>query len=262
MRIVKDSLKSRCLLKRVNYQILFPHDSNVRENREDRPVLYLLHGLFGEAENWTDFTEIADWFENLSFAVVAFDAENSWYTDGIKGRKAGYENFFLKEFIPCIENVYKLGGDRKNRALAGLSMGGYGALKIALKYPSLFVWAGSMSGAFDAPRQTDERPGPDWEILGDSIKAVFGENRHNDLRAKNDLFRIISEIKSGDLAGLPNIYFDCGRDDSFIEVNRELFEKFEKNNISCCFCEEPGGHDWSYWNRQLKKILQLAEQNF
>lgn len=250
------------LQKRISYQILFPQHS-VRSGEEKKlPVLYLLHGLFGEAENWTRLTEILKLIDALSFAVAIFDAENSWYVDGINGSQASYESFFVNEFIPHIENDYKIGGTGKYRAVAGLSMGGYGALKFALKHPSLFVWAGSMSGAFDVSRQTAKRPGVDWNILGESIVSVFGNVQNSDLRAKNDLFQIIGKLKTDDLEDLPEIYFDCGRGDSFIEVNRELFEKLNQKKVPCAFYENPGGHDWTYWNRQLKKILQLVEKVF
>lgn len=262
MRIIEDSFISEILSRRISCQILFPHDSICSKAQKKLPVLYLLHGLFGEAKNWMQYTEISSLIENLSFAVATFDGENSWYADGIQGKQSFYESFFTGEFIPHIENEYKIGGKRRKRAVAGLSMGGYGALKFALKHPSLFIWAGSMSGAFDAPRQTDERPGPDWEILGDSIKTVFGEVQDSDSRIKNDLFHIISELKKDDLETLPNIYFDCGRDDNFIKVNRELFKKFKEKEVSCDFYEQSGGHDWTYWNRQMKKMLLVAEESF
>lgn len=140
MRIVEDSLISRILSKRISYQILFPRDSIYSKAQKELPVLYLLHGLFGEAKNWTQFTEIPSLIKNSSFAVATFDGANSWYSDGIEGRQSFYESFFTGEFIPHIENEHKIGGRRK-RAIAGLSMGGYGALKFALKYPSLFIWA-------------------------------------------------------------------------------------------------------------------------
>lgn len=261
MQIV-DFFESTVLSKRIYFQILSPQNSIYSKTEKSLPVLYLLHGLFGEAKNWTELTEISTLIENLPFAAVMFDAGNSWYTNGIEGGRARYESFFIGEFIPRIESEYKLGGGRKNRAIAGLSMGGYGALKFALKYPSLFNWAGSMSGAFEAPQQTDARPGADWEILGDSIKAVFGEISNSELRIKNDLFQIISEMRKDDPEKPPEIYFDCGIDDSFIQINRKLFKRFSEKNVICTFREMPGGHDWIYWNRQLKEILQLVKKVF
>lgn len=262
MRIVEDSLESEILRKRIKYRILFPQDIFHSEIKANPPVLYLLHGLFGESGNWTDLTEITDFIKNYSFAAVAFNGGNSWYINGIDDNRSSYESFFIEEFVPQIENVYKIGGKRENRAIAGISMGGYGALKFALKSPSLFNWAGSMSGAFDAPRQNEERPGANWEVLGDSITAAFGEKKGGDSRTKNDLFQIISEMKDGEIERLPNIYFDCGRDDSFIDVNRELFELMRKKKIVCSFFEQSGGHEWNYWNRQLKSILRLIEEHF
>lgn len=262
MQIVEDFFRSGILSKRIGYQILFPRHAQYSSVEQNLPVLYLLHGLFGEARNWTELTDISSLIENLSFAIVAFDAGNSWYSDGIEGNGAKYESFFKSEFIPRIENDFKIGCRKKSRSIAGLSMGGYGALKIALKYPSLFAWSGSMSGAFDAPRQTDQRPGPDWDILGDSIKSVFGKAQNSNVRVENDLFQLISELTENEIKNLPDIYFDCGSDDSFIRINRELFEIFKEKNVKCVFHEKPGGHDWNYWNWRLKEILLLVEKKF
>lgn len=262
MRIVEDSFVSEMLSKRINYHVLFPKDFTDSKNQKERPVLYLLHGLFGESKNWTELTEITNALKVLPFSIITFDAENSWYSDGIEGKKAKYESFFINEFIPFIENKNKFGGTKTNRAIAGLSMGGYGAIKFALKNPSMFIWAGSMSGAFDAPRQTDDRPGPDWEILKDSIKEVFGELQDSNVRSVNDLFQIVSEIENADLAKLPELYFDCGIDDSFIHVNRELFERLKERKILCNFYEKSGGHDWFYWNRQSLEMLQIVKSVF
>lgn len=262
MRIVEDSFLSRMLSKRIKYHILYSKNFTDSKKGKDHPVLYLLHGLFGESKNWMELTEISGAIKALPFSVISFDAGNSWYSDSVKGNGANYESFFINEFVPFVENENKLGGSKSNRAIAGLSMGGYGALKFALKYPSMFIWAGSMSGAFDAPRQTENRPGPDWEILKDSINEVFGEIQHNYSRNENDLFQIVDEIKNNDLEKLPKIYFDCGIEDSFIDVNRELFEKLKDRKILCDFYENPGGHDWFYWNRQLLKMLLIVERVF
>lgn len=262
MQIVEDSFVSKMLAKRINYHILFSKDFTDSNDKKERPVLYLLHGLFGESKNWIELTEISSAVKSFPFSVITLDAENSWYSDGIKGNRAKYESFFINEFIPFIENENRFGGSKSNRAIAGLSMGGYGAIKFALKYPSMFIWAGSMSGAFDAPRQTDDRPGPDWEILKDSITEVFGEFQDSNTRTENDLFQIVSALKNNDLEKMPEIYFDCGKDDSFIDVNREFFEILKQGNLLCDFQEKSGGHDWLYWNRQLMKILLIVKNIF
>jgi putative tributyrin esterase len=134
-------------------------------------------------------------------------------------------------------------------------------LKFALKRPDLFVFAGSMSGAFNAPLLTGNEELSDWQELYPSILEVFGQE-NGPLRIENDLFRIIREMPAEKKTFLPDIYFDCGTQDGFLKVNRELAQLMKERNIAFRFEEISGGHDWIYWDKQTRVILKSAEEAF
>ena len=140
-------------------------------------------------------------------------------------------------------------------------MGGYGALKFALKRPDLFIFAGSMSGAFDAPRLTEINKGVDWDNLSPSISEVFGEE-NNAARIKNDLFEIIQQLPIEQIRSMPDIYIDCGTRDGFLKSNRRLAKRLKDSQITLRYDEVSGGHDWTYWDKQIRVILEIVSKIF
>lgn len=234
---------------------------NYRDTRKRYPVLYLLHGLFGSCDNWLELTDIYSYSSARDFIIVLPDGADLWYTDSATVEKDRFESSFIEEFIPGIDRKLRTIDNRRSRAVAGLSMGGFGALKFAFKRPDLFVFAGSMSGAFGAPRQSASNPGFDWENLGPSISKAFGDE-FNPARTANDLFEIIENMSEREISSLPGIYIDCGTDDGFLQTNREFAELLEKRSVAFEYRELPGGHDWEYWNRQSRFLLEAAEKHF
>jgi S-formylglutathione hydrolase FrmB len=138
-------------------------------------------------------------------------------------------------------------------------MGGYGALKLALKYPGQFAFAGSISGAFDPAVRSDEHPGFSWDIFRPSINAAFGESG-NSTRAANNLHQLARNLTAPQVAFLPYIYFDCGTEDGFLETNRDLDSILLAKKVPHEFRELPGGHDWGYWDRQVREVLRVFAQ--
>jgi S-formylglutathione hydrolase FrmB len=146
--------------------------------------------------------------------------------------------------------------ERGGRAIAGLSMGGYGAFKFAVKYPEMFAFAGSLSGAFGAATWTSETLNGSTLVLN-SLAPVFGSaNSRN--RAENDLLRLIDELPAEGVKKLPFLYLDCGAEDIFLPINRTLESKLLEKNIPHEFRILPGGHNWNYWDQQAREILRLA----
>src|SRR5581483_6227000 len=115
-------------------------------------VLYLLHGWGGHYTDWLTRTNIADYAAQYRMIIVMPEGNDSWYIDGAAGINDKYESYILKELMPDVDKRYRTIQSRYGRAIAGLSMGGYGAIKFGLKYPATFVFAGSMSGAFGVTR--------------------------------------------------------------------------------------------------------------
>jgi putative tributyrin esterase len=237
------------------YSVILPPD--YRSSRSTRyPVLYLLHGWAGHYTDWVTRTNVADYAAQYRMIVVTPEGNDSWYVDGAGSPTDKYESYILKELIPDVDKRYRTIQARYGRAVAGLSMGGYGAIKYGLKYPSTFVFAASMSGAFSVTRYTQtEMGGSNWEPLLKTFGPVGSETRK-----ANDLFEIARDLSPARVASLPYFYFDCGTEDAaqHVKPNRELSEIFLEKKIAHEYRELPGDHSWGYWDQQVQEVLKIA----
>jgi len=154
------------------------------------PVLYLLHGLGGHYSDWVTRTNIADYAAQYRMIVVTPEGNDSWYVDSGGVPTDKYETYILKELIPDVDKRFRTIQARYGRGVAGLSMGGYGAIKYGLKYPASFAFAGSMSGAFGVTRYTEkEMGGANWE----PFLKIFGPV-DSETRKANDVFEIAYQM--------------------------------------------------------------------
>jgi len=144
---------SPSLNRDVHYLVLVPHDYG---NGRSFPVLYLLHGLYGDYKNWDSRTGLERYAKTLPFLIVMPDADDGWYTNSVTVPGDRFEDYIAKDLVSEIDAKYRTIRERRARAIAGLSMGGYGAVKLALRYPELFAFAASLSGALNAPRDLDQ----------------------------------------------------------------------------------------------------------
>ncbi len=193
------------------------------------PVLYLLHGLGGHYSDWVTRTNVADYAAQYRMIVVMPEGNDSWYVDSGGVPTDKYETYILKELIPDVDKRYRTIQARYGRAVAGLSMGGYGAIKFGLKYPATFVLAGSMSGAFGVTRYTEkEMGGANWE----PFLKIFGPG-DSETRKANDIFQIARGLSTARIASLPYFYLDCGTEDAgqHFNANRELSQIFLEKKI-------------------------------
>jgi S-formylglutathione hydrolase FrmB len=238
----------------VSFRALLP--DGYAEAPKSFPVLYLLHGLFGSFENWTTLADMAEFAADRQMIVVMPEAGDCWYTDASGGD--AYESFLISEFIPYIDENYRTVSERRGRGIAGLSMGGYGALKTAVKYPHLFSFAGSMSGVLDAATNTEQDAGPGWEDVGPSIMRVIGGSA-SETRKASDLFKIVGDHVRANRVDLPYLYFDCGTEDPYLPANRAFAELLSGTTVDHVYHELPGRHDWEYWNERCRHLLEIAE---
>ena len=146
---VEEKLKSGLMGREMPYRVILPPGYAAR-SQERFPVIYLLHGLTGHYNNWTDLTKLGDYSQRYRVIIVTPEGGDGWYTDSSANPTDKYESYIIQELIPEVERKYRTLPTRDKRAIAGLSMGGYGALKFGLKYPEKFVLAGSFSGALGA----------------------------------------------------------------------------------------------------------------
>jgi putative tributyrin esterase len=249
--------KSEMIGQVLPYDVLLP-EGYARSNKR-YPVLYLLHGLFGRYDDWVTRTNLAEYAKNYHLIIITPEGHDSWYTDSAGVATQKYESYFIRELIPDVDARFRTIKDRRARGVAGLSMGGYGALKYGLKHPDQFTFAASMSGALDPAIRTDDNPGFAWDILRPSINSVFGP-RSSQTRLGNDLHQIARGLNTSQIASLPYLYFDCGLEDGFLTTNRELAEILLSKKIRHQYRQLPGGHSWAYWDQQIQEVLRLYGQ--
>jgi S-formylglutathione hydrolase FrmB len=188
--------------------------------------------------------------------IVTPEGNDGWYTDSavIAGDK--YETYIFEELIPDVQRRFRVFETRAGRAVAGLSMGGYGALKFAVKHSEVFSFAASMSGALDAARwtATDLK---NLQSIFRSLAPVFGE-AGSSTRLDNDLQRLYSELSTERVSSLPFLYLDCGTEDPLLASTRNFSELLLGRKIPHEVRLLPGGHAWTYWNQQVAEVLRLT----
>ncbi len=208
------------------------------------PTLYLLHGLSDDASIWLRRSRVEWYARDWPLVVVMPDGGRGWYTNALQGD--AYEDHILQDVMGQVERLFPVARERRRRAIAGLSMGGYGALRLALKHPSLFAAAASLSGAVGIGHGpiTDEMP-PDF-------RRIFGDNPQG---SENDLFALAQRVE---LAQLPRLWLDCGVDDFLIEHNRAFHAHLQQLQVPHVYLEFPGGHTWDYWDEHIQQVLPFV----
>jgi S-formylglutathione hydrolase FrmB len=255
-RVDTVNLHSKLVNATLPYNVILPTDyDTARATRY--PVLYLLHGLTGHYSDWLKRTNVADYASAYRLIVVMPEGNDSWYTDSGVNTTSKYESYILQELIPDVQQRYRTIEARYARAIAGLSMGGYGAIKFGLKSPYTFVLAASISGVFAITRYSEQEVPELWR---ESLK-LFGPVG-SDTRKTNDVFEIIKNLTPARAASLPYFYFDCGTEDSplIFPSNRELAALLFEKKIPHEYRELPGDHSWGYWDNQVQEILRIAAQ--
>jgi S-formylglutathione hydrolase FrmB len=255
-RIETVKFQSKLVNATLPYNVILPADYDASRNTR-YPVLYLLHGLDGHYSDWISHTNIADYASEYSLIIVMPEGNDGWYTDSATVATDKYESYILKELLPDVEARYRTIQARYGRAIAGLSMGGYGAIKFGLKSPQTFAFAASMSGVFNVMRLTEKEIPASWKHSLDLVGPV-----DSDMRQANDLFELIEKLPAGRVQSLPYFYFDCGTEDLplIFASNRQMALVMYEKKIPHEFRELPGDHSWAYWDRQVQEVLRIAGQ--
>lgn len=214
-------------------------------------TLYLLHGLSGDHTNWMRKTSIERYANTYNIAVVMPEVGRSWYTDTACGEK--YLTFVAEE-LPTICRSYFVGmsDKREDNYIAGLSMGGYGAMKIALTHPESFCGCASLSGALDITRKNRDRNLDEW-------RALFGYDLQDFdqlLGTEHDVFAL---VRKNHAAGLPfpKLYLWCGTEDPLIFNNHWMRDLLQELNIAHTYSESEGDHSWKWWDLHIQDVLEF-----
>jgi len=251
--------ESKLVGKTLPYNVVLPAGYHRREARVPRyPALYLLHGYTGHYDNWITKAKLTDYAAQYELIIVTPEGNNGWYADSATVPADKYESYIIQELIPDVERRYRALAAREGRAVAGLSMGGYGALKFGIKYPEMFALAASMSGAVGAASWRSEAELPRGPI-GRSLRQTFGP-ADGAVKAQNDLFRLVGELTAEQVKSLPFLYLDCGTEDALrlLPTNLALAGLLVERRVPHEYRQLPGDHNWAYWDKQVQEVLRLA----
>lgn len=253
---VEGFLDSKLMGRKMPYRIILPQDYGNPGNAKRHPVVYLLHGLTGHYSNWTDKTKVAEYSSNSNFIIVTAEGDNGWYSDSVTKPNDKYESYIIQELIPEIDAKYRTIADREHRMIAGLSMGGYGAMKFGLKYPDKFALVGSFSGALGATGWNEKTAG----AIAKTMDIAFGPELGSEVRNANDVFKLVRDATAEKQKTFPFIYLSCGTEDFLIANNRDFLAALVAKKVPHEYREHPGGHDWNFWDDQVREFLMVADR--
>jgi S-formylglutathione hydrolase FrmB len=270
-RIDCNALNSRILKHEVHYCVYLPASYDAGANRrpaQNYPVLYFLHGL-GDNERtlfnsggWTLLDDLRRQHKMGEFLIVAPEGGRTFYINSADGT-VRYSDFFLQEFIPLIESKYRVSKGRTNRAISGISMGGYGALRFAFSHPEMFSAVSAQSAALiaESPQELDNavRSGAP---LGKLLATVFGNPIAAPHWKENSPFVLANRNQAA--LGRMAIYFNCGQDDNygFEKGAAALHQQLQNEGVKHEYHPYPGDHSLSYFLAHFTEVMEFHSQAF
>jgi S-formylglutathione hydrolase FrmB len=191
--------------------------------------------------------------------IVMPDAANSWYVNNHAGPQLRWEDYVIDDLIPYIDSHYRTVASRGGRAIAGLSMGGYGALYLGLKYHNLFSAVASLSGVV-ASADLARRDPAVWKMIGEKMPKMketlledFGPPS-NPARKGEDPFRLIRKLTPDER---PALFLAIGESDPFLQENRKFVALLSSLKVPYRYREVPGGHEWKVWDEEIQPVLSI-----
>lgn len=210
------------------------------------PVMYLLHGLSDDYSTWVRRTSIERYMDGVPMVVVMPDGGRGFYTNAVEG-PAG-ESHIMKDVVGFVEANFPVKKGGASRAIAGLSMGGYGAMKLALKHPRAFAAVSAHSSAFMAGHE----PTPNIP----ERTRIFGPDPAG---GNEDVFALAEKLSR---RPRPALRIDCGKSDGLININRRFHKHLERLRIKHIYREYPGAHNWAYWDAHITETIDFVLKAF
>ena len=216
-------------------------------------MLYLLHGYSDDHTIWMRRTSVERYAAQHNLAVIMPAVNHSFYTNEAQGER--YWDYVAEELPEIMHRFFRLSKKPEDTYVAGLSMGGYGAMKLALTHPERFAAAASFSGAVDIFDGLEDKP----TARLDNFRRIFGELDGLE-ESNHDLFRLMEKNKSAQ--SKPRLYVACGDADFLYQANLKFVPALKKNGWDVTYYEEAGvGHEWAFWDRQIKVFIPWMMEN-
>lgn len=253
MATMKIEYNSEALMQYREVTVIYPDSSEIscdEANSTEIPVLYLLHGMNGNQHSWTGRTHIERLVRHTNLIIVMPNSDNAWYTNTVSGLK--YYDAIAEELPRVLQRFFpNMTQKREKTFIAGLSMGGYGAYKIAMT-TNRFSYAASFSGALmfdDEHLAKIEANRPYWE-------GIFG-NIEEFATSRDNLLNIVQ-----DTDGKTRFYAWCGQEDFLYSANNQAIQYFKEQGLDIIYRTDHGTHDWYYWEKQLEIFLEMLPINY
>jgi len=267
-KVVEENIiSSKILGKDVRYTMYFPPDYDYSQRKY--PVVYLLHGYTDDNTGWLQFGEVNRYADKAiedgiipPMIIVMPNGDSSWYINSYDGKEK-YEDFFVKEFMPYVEKNNRIKAEKHYRGIAGLSMGGYGTMIYALKYPELFAAAAPLSAGIFSDEELLMMPDINWkntfaQLYGKDLK---GKERLSKAWYDNSILSII-EKKQGAELNKVRYWIDCGDDDFLFNGNSLLHIALRKKLVNHEYRVRDGSHNWTYWRTGITDALKFIGESF
>jgi putative tributyrin esterase len=244
MAFLECQIRSNKLDMNISLNVIYPE--HVTQEQEVK-VLYLLHGYTGHYMDWVRQTSIERYASKYQICVVMPSVHNSYYTNNTS--HVNYFSYVSVELPEIIERMFKVSSKKEDRFVCGLSMGGYGALKIGLTYPQRYEKIASLSGAIDVDRL--------YEINKDNPKSKLFVSTFGKLPIKNtanDIYYLVDQANKKE--SMPGLYLACGKDDFLYEDHLRFKAYLNQKNIPFVHKETSGGHEWRLWDLYIQDVLE------
>lgn len=248
MAVIQCQFYSEAISLSMGINVIIPQNAAIQASGSSKlPVLYLLHGLSADHTDWIRHSFIERYAEDKGIVVVMPSVGRSYYTDMKYG--SPYFTFLSDELPKIVSALFPVSERREDTFVAGMSMGGYGALKLALSFPQRYAAAASLSGGLDIVSRMNGAN----NFQPNELIAIFGDV--SELKgSSNDLFYLLETLKTYD-GDMPMLYQSCGTED-FLYDNNQTFRKYALDlGIEVTYDEGPGEHDWDYWDPQIQRVL-------
>lgn len=258
MALIQANFVSESLARTVTINVILPADKLTlpgMPKKEQKPfkTLYLLHGILGNYTDWVSGTKLQRWAEEKDLAVVMPSGDNMFYVDQEAAHNY-YGEYIGRELVEITRKMFPLSHKREDTFIAGLSMGGYGAIRNGLKYHETFGYVAGLSSALiidGLEERTNDHPM--FMERRDYAETIFGDLSKVKNSDKNPEWLVKKLKEEG--AELPKLYMCCGLSDSLLEPNRKLKNFLLEQGADLTYEEGPGAHEWDFWNTYIKKII-------